>query len=282
MSHLFNDPIGCAEDDYSRSCYVLNIIQNHKSLPKLPLDTESHVPKIIVQFWNNLDRIPKDVQECLDTWKQLLSKGFTRLIFNDRKARDFIFNQFGSIHVEAFDHCYHPAMRCDYFRLCYILKKGGFYVDADEMYQGLNLKYLFDDNRLKLHPLCYDIETEAMIKTNVFMKDQQYSPNWIFYLNNNPIIAPPGHPIIRLALERARCILLNSRERPEIQSTTGPGNLTASLVRHSISLELAGKAQDFLILSDWESISLSPWPLSYRNDSRNWRLSNAKNFKETD
>jgi mannosyltransferase OCH1-like enzyme len=280
MSNLFNDPIGCAEDDYSRSCYVRSLVQNNKSLPKISLDTGSLIPKIIVQFWDNLGQIPKDVQECLNTWKPLVSHGFKRLIFNDRKARRFIFNQFEPIHVEAFDHCYHPAMRCDYFRLCYILKNGGFYVDADEIYQGLDLKHLFDDNRLKLHPLCYDIKTGTMIKTNVFMKDQQYSPNWIFYVNNNPIIAPPGHPIIRLALERATCILLNSRDRPEIQSTTGPGNLTVSLVRHAISLELAGKAQDFLILSDWESMSISPWPLSYRRDARNWRLLNKKNFLE--
>ena len=173
-------------------------------------------------------------------------------------------------------------MRCDYFRLCYILSSGGFYVDADEMYQGMDLNHLFDDNRLKLQPLCYDTKTGAMIKPNVFIKDRQCSPNWIFYFNNNPIIAPAGHPMIRLALERATCILINSRERPEIQSTTGPGNLTASLVRHAISQELAGEVQDFLILSDWESTSISPWFLSYRNDARNWRLSNAKDFVEGD
>ena len=280
MCHLFNDPIGCAEDDYSRSSSVRSLVQTPQSLLAPPLRYRSTIPKVIVQFWDNLGRIPKDVQECLDTWKPLAAHGFAISIFDDRKARRFIFTQFGSTHVEAFDRCYHPAMRCDYFRLCYILSSGGFYVDADEMYQGMDLNHLFDDNRLKLQPLCYDTETGAMIKPNVFMKDRQYSPNWIFYFNNNPIIAPAGHPIIRLALERATCILINYRERPAIQSTTGPGNLTASLVRHAISQELAGEAQDFLILSDWESTSISPWPLSYRNDARNWRLSNAKDFAE--
>ena len=117
----------------------------------------------------------------LDTWKPLAAQGFSRLIFDDQKARHFISTQFGSNHVEAFDRCYHPAMRCDYFRLCYILSSGGFYVDADEMYQGINLNHLFDDSRLKLQPLCYDTRTGAMIKPNVFMNDRQYSPNWTFY-----------------------------------------------------------------------------------------------------
>jgi len=280
MYHLFNDPIGCAEDDHSRSSYVRSLVQTTQSLPSPPLGSKNTIPKVIVQFWDNLGRIPKDVQECLDTWKPLAAHGFARLIFDDRKARRFISTQFGSTHVVAFDRCYHPAMRCDYFRLCYILSRGGFYIDADEMYQGMDLNHLFDDNRLKLQPLCYDTKTGAMIKPNVFMKDRQYSTHWIFYFNNNPIIAPAGHPIIRLALERATCILINSREMPEIQSTTGPGNLTASLVRHSISQKLAGEAQDFLVLSNWESTSISPWSLSYRNDARNWRLSNARDFAE--
>jgi mannosyltransferase OCH1-like enzyme len=277
---LFNDPKGCAENDRYRSSYVRSLVQTTQSLPEPPLGSKNTIPKVIVQFWDNLGRIPKDVQECLDTWEPLAAHGFARLIFDDRKARSFIFTQFGSTHVAAFDRCYHPAMRCDYFRLCYILSSGGFYVDADEMYQGMDLKHLFDDNRLKLQPLCYDTETGEMIKNNVFMKDRQYSPNWIFYFANTPIIAPAGHPIIRLALERATGILINSSERLEIQSTTGPGNLTASLVRHAIYQELSGEAQDFLILSDWESTSIICWPLSYRNDARNWRLSNTKAFVE--
>ncbi len=270
--NYLNDPIGCAEDDCSRSNYVRCLVQ---SLQAPPVYSGGTVPKVIVQFWDNLDLIPRDVQECFDSWRPLSHQGFTRLIFDDQKARNFIITQFGSTHAKAFDRCYHPAMRCDYFRLCYILVNGGFYVDADEIYQGLNINHLFSDNKLKLQPLCYDIDTGSMIEPNVFMKDQECFSNWIFYFNNNPLIAPAGHPIIRLALERATSILSNFGERQEIQSTTGPGNLTASLVRHSISQELAAEAQDFVILSDWGSVSVSPWHLSYRNDERNWRLSNV-------
>lgn len=280
MWHFVNDPIACAEDDYYRSSYVRSLVQAPQFSSPSPLNSRSAIPKVVIQFWDNLGLIPKDVQECLDTWKPLVGQGFVRLLFDDQKARRFIFTQFGSTHVEAFDRCYHPAMRCDYFRLCYILSSGGFYVDADEIYKRTDLNNLFKDNRLKLQPLCYDTETGAMIQAKDFMKERKYSPNWIFYFNNNPIIAPPGHPIIRLALERATGILINSREQLEIQSTTGPGNLTASLVRHAISQKCVRECQDFLILSNWESVSVSPWPLSYRNDGRNWRLANAKDFEE--
>jgi mannosyltransferase OCH1-like enzyme len=274
MSHHFDKFINYAEDDSYRSKHVRRLVQNPKLLLTPVLKTESNIPKIIIQFWDDLNRIPTDVQECFDTWKPLETNGFITSMFDDQKARRFILLKFGAIYLKAYDRCYHPAMRCDYFRLCYILSNGGFYVDADEVYQGKNLDYLFNDNKLKLQPLCYDIETGTMVKPGVFIKEESDSPNWIFYFNNNPIIAPAGHPILHLALERATKILINSKERPEIQSTTGPGNLTASLVNYSVYQESIQATQDFLILSDWESVSVSPWSLSYRNDARNWRLSN--------
>lgn len=279
MSHIFNNPIDCAEDDRSRSEYIRRVVQNPQSLPPKSLVFGNCIPKVIVQFWDNLQQLPQDVQECLDTWKPLITNGFNRLIFDDQKARYFILKHFGNVNARAFDRCYHPAMKCDYFRLCYMLSRGGFYIDADEMYQGADVNYLFNDNKLKLQPLCYDIETDSMIKPDIFIKERKFSSNWIFYFNNNPLIAPPEHPIIRLALERATRLLLNSEKKLEIQSTTGPGNLTASVVRHAISQELANGNQDFGILSDWEDIATSSWSLSYRNDTRNWRLSNRKNFE---
>ena len=35
---------------------------------------------------------------------------------------------------------------------------------------------------------------------------------------------------------------------------------------------------DVVVLGDWDSIAVSKWPLSYRGDARNWRLSNQKRF----
>jgi mannosyltransferase OCH1-like enzyme len=197
-------------------------------------------------------------------------------LFDNTSAREFISKRLGGSYVTAFERCHHPAMRCDYFRLCYILTLGGFYVDADEIYQGTDCNLFFRDSNLKIQPLCYDTATGTMIKPSVFIKETKYSPNWIFYVNNNPLIAPANHPVINIALDRATSILLSfAKEQLEIQSTTGPGNLSASLVRHSIESKLKGKFRDFSMLPNWESTSTSAWPLSYRNDKRNWRLWNS-------
>jgi hypothetical protein len=94
-------------------------------------------------------------------------------------------------------------MRCDYFRLCYLLERGGFYLDADEWYQGTNCSSLLKIDALRLAPLCYDIDTSSMIPMQVFISDLTESRSRIYYVNNNPIIAPPHHPLVACALERA-------------------------------------------------------------------------------
>ena len=262
-----------AEDDGLRSRYMRQLIQ--EVAPTRPQLAAATIPKIIVQFWHEAKAIPADVQECLASWEPLESQGFKRILFDDYQARRFISNSFGRRYVEAFDRCHHPAMRCDYFRLCYILWHGGFYVDADEVYQGGDCRSLFQDNRLKIQPLCYDTSAATMVPSHTFRKKQHDSPHWIFYVNNNPLIAPASHPVIRLALARSTRILLRHKKTLlDIQSTTGPGNFTASLVKHAIASEIAGQARDFLILTNWEALSVSRWPLSYRDDERNWRLWN--------
>ncbi len=262
-----------AEDDGLRSRYMQQLIQ--EVAPTRPPLAPATIPKVIVQFWHEANAIPADVHECLDSWEPLQRQGFKRILFDDYEAKRFISKSFGRRYVAAFDRCHHPAMRCDYFRLCYMLRNGGFYVDADEFYQGGDCGSLFQDNRLKIQPLCYDTAAATMVPSDTFTKKQNDSPHWIFYVNNNPLIAPASHPVIRLALARSTRILLRHKKTLlDIQSTTGPGNFTASLVKHANASELAGQARDFLLLANWEALSVSRWPLSYRDDERNWRLWN--------
>ena len=145
---------------------------------------------------------------------------------------------------------------------------------------AFNIGWLFEDGRLKLQPLCYDIDSGAMVKPSVFLCADAYDPNWIFYFNNNPLIAGSGHPLIDRALAQATLSLEKdvTNGLPEIQSTTGPGNLTKAIfdaITESGEIE-----QTLLVLGDWENIAKNRWELSYRNDPRNWRLSNCRGYQE--
>jgi hypothetical protein len=238
------------------------------------------LPKRIVQFWHDLGRLPEDVGECIDTWRRTQEHGVERLLFDKDTARAFIARALGPRHERAYDKCYHPAMQSDYFRLCYILVEGGCYVDVDDVYDGPHIHHLFSDGRLKLQPLCFDTATHKMVPTSLFTKPGAHAATWIFYFNNNPLIAGSGHPLIERALAQATFSLEKdvTNGLPEIQSTTGPGNLTKSIfdaVTESGELE-----QTLLVLCDWEHIARNRWELSYRNDLRNWRLSNCQAYRE--
>jgi hypothetical protein len=271
--------IQISENDASRSDFVKELIQTEIASPTTKKQQRSHLPKVIVQFWHDKD-VPKDVRDCTQTWRKLKAEGYSHVLYDSDSARGFIKTQLGCEYVKAFDRCYHPAMKSDYFRLCYIYSKGGFYVDVDDIYCDKNIDYLFENSQLKLQPLCYDIDSDAMISPKRFIEGGQFTNRWIYYFNNNPIIAPPENPVIEYALTRSTKIILgyDSKNLPEIQSTAGPGNLTASVVAYFSSHKQFEIGQELAVFSDWESFAQTIWDMSYRNDARNWRLSNQKNY----
>jgi len=223
--------------------------------------------------------LPEDVEECMETWKELENSGFEIQVFDENAAREFIRLRLGVRYERAFDKCYHPSMKSDYFRYSYIFVEGGFYVDADDVYHGTPIDRLFRDGRLKLQPFCYDIATAQMVSPALFTKPGADQMSWIFYFNTTPLIAGRNHPIVERALLNATTSLERDSQGklPEVQATTGPGNLTRSIYE---TLADEGCPEDvFVVVHDWEKTSTSKWPLSYRNDHRNWRLSNRQEYR---
>ena len=169
-------------------------------------------------------------------------------------------------------------MMSDYFRYSYVFVEGGFYIDADDVYHGRPIGQLFLDGRLKLQPFCYDVATSQMVPPSIFAEPGAYQPGWIFYFNTTPLIASRHHPIVERALSNATLSLEGDLVDglPEVQATTGPGNLTRSVFE---VLNEGCSADAMMVVHDWELTSTSQWPLSYRNDSRNWRLSNQQAYR---
>jgi hypothetical protein len=271
------DPLEKNERD--RSDFIRELVQRPKEPNQLCATLPAAPPKRIVQFWDDLGRLPSDVKECMESWKKLERSGFDLQVFDESSARDFIRAHLGSRHVRAFDKCYHPSMKSDYFRYSYILVEGGFYIDADDVYDGTPLDHLFTDGRLKLQPFCYDIATAQMVSASAFATPGANRLSWIFYLNTTPLIAARNHPIVERALLNATTSLEQESKGalPEVQATTGPGNLTRSVFE--LLAEASCPEDALLVLNDWEKTSTSKWPLSYRSDKRNWRLSNQQAYR---
>jgi len=268
------------ESHRARSSFIRKLVQHTIGSPIVSSEFKNKVPKRIVQFWDDIERLPGDVGECIETWKNAEEQGIKRLIFDKHQARSFILETLGPRYKQAYDKCYHPAMQSDYFRLCYIFVEGGCYIDADDAYNGAPIQHLFSDGRLKIQPLCYDMATNMMVPLSLFAKPSANAESWIFYFNNNPLIASSGHPLIGHALAQATLSLEKDVTNgfPEIQSTTGPGNLTKSIF--DAITENSEIENTLHVLHDWENIAKNRWDLCYRNDARNWRLSNCRGFQE--
>lgn len=267
------------EHHRQRSEFIRGLVQ--ASVGKTPINDryKQGPPRTIVQFWHDRGALPEDIEECIASWSRWTTSGFTHCLFDERDARAFIGRSLDARHERAFERCYHPAMQADYFRLCYLFVEGGFYVDADDVCIGTQISGLFEDGRLKVQPLCYDIASQAMVDTANFLRSGAYQPSWIFYVNNNPLIASRRHPIIERALQRATELLELAGEGvlPEIQGTTGPGNLSRSIFE--LGTNSGGMERDLVVLRDWELFAVSRWPMSYRSDARNWRFSNQRRFR---
>jgi len=269
------------DDHQARSAFVRGVVQRTGEADPLPAAFLRGPRRTIVQYWDDLGRLPDDVGACIESWKQLEARGFEVRLFDYDGARELIASRLGPRYERAYLRCYHPAMQSDYFRLCYILVEGGCYVDADDVYKGPAIERLFDDGRLKIQPLCYDVETGRMIPQRAFTQPGAHASSWIFYFNNNPLLAVSGHPIIKRALANATAALerATSSGLPEIQSSTGPGNLTRSIFE--LAQQDGAMCEALLVLRDWEDVASSQWPLSYRGDARNWRLSNCRVYQPT-
>lgn len=267
------------EHHRKRSEFIRSLVQKSRE-PQAAENDVLGVPKNIVQFWHDLGQLPEDVRECISSWSRWKTSGFAHRVFDAVGAAQFISRSFGPYHAHAFKRCYHPAMQADYFRLCYLFVEGGLYVDADDVCIVPDIASLFEGRRLKVQPLCYDITSDSMVTPTDFLNPGADDEGWTFYFNNNPLIACQGDTVIKRALERATQLLNSAADGEflEIQSTTGPGNLSRIVFELGTEFVIDDRV---LILNDWDSIAVSKWPLSYRRDERNWRLSNGKRFHAT-
>lgn len=267
------DRHGFEEDERQRSDFIreLTLQQMRRAEDSCsssePAKGGAEIPRTLVRFWHDPVDVPSDVIGCLKSWDALRDEGFSFHMFDDASAAAYIAERYGPRERAAFKRCWHPAMRSDYLRMCFVFAAGGLYVDADDVLLGPGWQDVFRDGTLKVQPLCYDLIACGMVPASELRRPDLPTEGRIFYVNNNPIAAPAGHPILREALARATDRLLGAVPSPEIQSTTGPGNLTAVLATHARESD----APDFELLLDWSRTAEPCWDLAYRCDERNWR-----------
>jgi hypothetical protein len=154
------------------------------------------IPKVIVQYWDQ-KKIPADEKSLMTSWINL-NHGFEYALFDQGSARSFIFEHYGQDGLNVFDVASVPAMRSDVFRVAYILRFGGVYIDAATCSIS-NISGLFNGEE-SLH-----------------LMRKRHGGLW-----NGFIAAPPSHPMVQ---EIWNQILKNVQNRMSnnVFLVTGPG-----------------------------------------------------------
>lgn len=128
---------------------------------------------------------------------------FDHVIFDEAQAREFIRVEYEARHLEAWDLCNHPAMKSDLFRLAYLYRHGGVYIDADDTCERSNIEKLFGEDGL------------FRLRSASFRRTPTEPPASIY--NNNPIFCVANDEILRKAFERATAIVLSLEKKGILQ-----------------------------------------------------------------
>lgn len=214
----------------------------------------SQIPRTIFQFWDTVTP-PPEVQVFMQGWSDE-NPGYEHLTFNNEAAASFIHENFGMELCKQFQRCFHPAMKSDFFRLCFAFHKGGIYVDADEyckvpliewMPEGIDLVVSYSD-----------------------WEKNTYIHNWFFGVT-------PKHLVIEKALRSALQRLWaweSGVTRPYLWDATGPGNLTRAIIDtlSQSNFEKFPSASRLCVITERELRNyLRAAELPYKTTASNWR-----------
>lgn len=257
-------------------CVVINRVFDPDSDRRLTLD-EWDTNYRIIQFWDTKE-VPQEVRKLITGWKDSVPDG-CHILFDEASARKFILEHYPTKFVRAYDLCYHPAMKSDYFRLAYLYLNGGVYIDADEkMLRSIPNMDFSQGEFIMMAPFIRERDDKGRIVgvriTEFLARKHQTADGTECYFANSPIFATKRSEILKIALVRATDLILESKgrgSRRDVHFTTGPTNLTLSLVAHLVHAACAGKPPPNIMILEWFRYSATQVRLEYKNDSRNWR-----------
>ncbi|MFK7993417.1 MAG: glycosyltransferase family 32 protein [Granulosicoccus sp.] len=203
----------------------------------------------LFQFWDS--DIPDEVAKLTQGVAAINSAVDYRL-FDDISAAGFIREEFGADVLKLYDSCVIPAMRADLFRYCYLVKCGGFYIDAD-------------------FPAVASIE--PVIETDwqgcLYMRAKGLANGMMFFRE-------AGHPLAEKILQKA-LDNMTRRTSNNVWEVTGPHVLREVYADQNNS----GLFDGIHLMGEEEFIGyFKPSPnLGYKHDDSHWLIARQKGLK---
>ena len=148
----------------------------------------------IVQYWDG--DIPDDVAALMKTWS-VKNPEYDYQLFNHKESLSYIKENFNKDIFDAFNKLTIPAMVCDVFRVAFILKEGGVYIDC-----GIE---------------CLDSLSALELKPNQCTLLRK----WNGWVCNGFICATKDDPVVQKLWDKICNVLLKNTEG-NIWALTGP------------------------------------------------------------
>lgn len=233
----------------------------------------SAIPKRIMQFWDKPE-VPQDVGATMKTWSDKTLEGYEYVRFDDERAHAYVKDNYGAEIASLYEYAHHPAMKADMFRIAYLYKEGGTYVDADDECSGTPLWPDLDPAaKVGLAPLFWDIRANNLIVPKQRLAHAVVRKDVMVYLNNAPICAVPGAPFMHTWLELIVHNISRAKrngERVNIHDETGPGLLSAYFVLHVLKNGYGNATPDKVrMICNWDLVINHRWH-AYKGGGGHW------------
>ena len=227
----------------------------------------SSIPRRIVQFWH-AESPPADVTDVMRAWPAA-NVGLDHEVFSGRTALDFIRANHPENAAAAFVYATNPMLRSDLFRLLYLSRKGGIYIDADEESLAPIEPLLDTTCTLLLAPRVWRFaDRKEVAIAEVFVGDV-VPDNCGFFLGNAPIACRAGHPAIVAITEFAvaRVLQAKSEGRPaHVVDSTSSQMFTEIALNYLFGTpDPNSRLDDVGLLMDWRSRFANERWLSYKS-----------------
>ena len=212
---------------------------------------ESPIPPVIYQYWDKTI-VPSEISQICQSWKSI--PGFSYALYNRFSALELLRQELGADWAYALQRAKSSAEQADFFRLCILVLKGGFYADCDDRYLGH-----IEDLRASVKTLTFFVEPYG-------------------FTANNFIVAPKGHPLLlKMALLAKQSLL--SRDDDNAWQKTGPG-LVSRVIYQFLSAS-PGRADAHIQLVSRRYLHKFVQfhvPLPYKKTNMHWNKGNEANL----
>lgn len=188
------------------------IIKSNQAVPEVT-EKQQRIPKIIVQT-NDVDELPMGILLSIQNIRNY-NPEYEHVYFNDKDCDDFIKDNFSKRVYIAFSTLVPGAFRSDFFRTCFLLKRGGVYFDTGFV-SFKPLREIIENDDVFI---CPEDNRRSAIPKNKSENSKKHG----YYLHNAMIASIPNHPVLKAHLD----IMVNNIETKnytcDCHSITGPG-----------------------------------------------------------